>query len=173
MIEIKIRKENPRDYSAIKEINDLAFEQTQESELIDQLRSNCEKFLSLVAVEEKKRVGHIFFSEAIIDTNNSPVQGMGLAPLAVLPQYQNKGIGSRLVKEGIDILKDMNSPFIIVLGHSEYYPRFGFEKASLHNIKCQWNDVPEDAFMILILDKKKMSGVSGTGRYRDEFIDAM
>lgn len=170
---IKIRKENLRDYSSIKELNDLAFGQTQESELIDKLRKNGEELLSLVAVDDEKRVGHILFTLVIIDTNNGSVQGMGLAPMAVLPKYQNNGIGSLLVKKGIDRLKDKNCPFIIVLGHPEYYPRFGFEKASLHNIKCQWNDVPEEAFMILILDKKKMSGVSGIGRYRDEFNDVM
>ncbi len=170
---IKIRKENPKDYLSIKELNDLAFGQTQESELIDKLRKNGDKLLSLVAVDDKKRVGHILFTLVIIDTNYGPVQGMGLAHMAVLPKYQNNGIGSLLVKKGIDLLKDKNCPFIIVLGHPEYYPRFGFEKASLHNIKCQWNDVPEEAFMILILDEKKMSGVSGMGRYRNEFNDVM
>lgn len=170
---IKIRKENSGDYSSVKELNDLAFGGTEESELIDKLRRNGEKLLALVAVDEGKRVGHILFTLVIIDTNKDPVQGMGLAPMAVLPKYQNNGIGSLLVKKGIDLLKDKNCPFVIVLGHSEYYPRFGFEKATLHNIKCQWNNVPEEAFMILILDEKKMSGVSGVARYRDEFNEVM
>ena len=67
----------------------------------------------------------------------------------------------------------MQCPFIIVLGHPEYYPRFGFERASLYGIKCQWEGIPDDAFMILWLDKSKMNRVSGLAKYRDEFNAAI
>jgi len=165
---IKIREEGPEDYIVIKETNDLAFGQEQESKIIDSLRKNCDNLLSFVAVDNGKVVGHIMFSPVIIDGSENPIQGMGLGPMAVLPEYQRRGIGSVLVKEGISILKDRNCLFIILVGHPEYYHRFGFKKASLYNIKCQW-EVPEEAFMILVLNESAMSGVSGTAKYRDEF----
>jgi putative acetyltransferase len=83
--------------------------------------------LSLVAVEKEKIVGHILFSSAIIEGEHGVVKGMGLAPMAVLPEFQRQGIGSQLVKAGIEKLRKTKCPFIIVLGHPEYYPRFGFE----------------------------------------------
>jgi putative acetyltransferase len=92
--------------------------------------------------------------------------------MAVLLEFQRQGIGSLLIRTGISMLRDRNCPFIIVLGHPDYYPRFGFERASLHGIRCQW-EVPDVAFMILILDQGTMSGVSGVGRYRWEFDEAM
>jgi putative acetyltransferase len=92
--------------------------------------------------------------------------------MAVLPEFQRQGIGSLLVQKGIGILKGRNCPFIIVLGHPEYYPRFGFEHASLYGIRCQW-DVPDDAFMILILYRSAMTHMSGTARYRDKFNEAV
>ena len=93
--------------------------------------------------------------------------------MAVHPEYQNKGIGSLLVEEGIKRLKETSCPFIIVLGHEKYYPRFGFETASKYGIKPQWEGVPDEAFMIMINDKEKMAGASGVAKYRKEFDEAM
>ena len=98
---------------------------------------------------------------------------MGLAPMPVLPRFQRQGIGSRLVRAGIATLKKARCPFIIVLGHPEYYPRFGFMPASKRGFTCQWEGVPDDAFMVLILDETSMSGVSGVARYRAEFDQAV
>jgi putative acetyltransferase len=167
-----IREEQQGDIAAIREINDQAFGQTQEGEIIDQLRGCCEELVSLVATEGEKIVGHILFSPAIIEGDGEEVRGMGLAPMAVLPEYQRQGVGSMLVQKGIEKIREMGYPFIIVLGHAEYYPRFGFEQASIYGIKSQW-DVPDEAFMVMILDSGIMSGVSGTGRYREEFNQAM
>ena len=97
---------------------------------------------------------------------------MGLAPLAVLPEFQRLGVGSALVRAGISMLKDMGCPFIIVLGHPGYYPRFGFQKASTCGIRCQW-EVPDEAFMILVLNQQAMEGISGVARYRNEFDEAI
>jgi putative acetyltransferase len=97
---------------------------------------------------------------------------MGLAPLAVLPERQRQGIGSALVRSGIKILLDRGCPYVIVLGHPGYYPRLGFERATLRGIRCQW-DVPDEAFMILILDESAMSDVHGTAWYRSEFDEAV
>ena len=98
---------------------------------------------------------------------------MGLAPLAVAPERQRQGIGSLLVRAGIGALRARNCPLVIVLGHPEYYPRFGFVPASRHGLSCQWEGVPDEAFMVLILDEAASASVSGTIRYRDEFDQAM
>ncbi len=93
--------------------------------------------------------------------------------MAVLPERQRQGIGSMLVQAGVDAMRERNCPFIIVLGHPKYYPRFGFAAASHHGLSCQWDGVPDEAFMVLILDESAMASVSGTARYRDEFDLAM
>ena len=168
-----IRQEKPRDINDIHALNKLAFGQPQEANIIDKLRINCDNLLSLVAIENEKVVGHILFSPVEIEGQHGIIRGMGLAPMAVLPEMQHKGIGTQLVKSGIENLRKMQCPFVIVLGHPEYYPRFGFERASLYGIKCQWEGIPDDAFMILWLDKSKMSRVSGLAKYRDEFNAAI
>jgi putative acetyltransferase len=98
---------------------------------------------------------------------------MGLAPMAVLPEFQRQGVGSGLVQAGIEILRESKCPFIIVLGHPEYYPRFGFEPASRYRIRSQWEGVPDPAFMILWLDKTMTNHVSGVAKYRDEFDEGI
>lgn len=94
---------------------------------------------------------------------------MGLAPTAVLPRRQRQGIGSQLVRRGLDILRERGCPFVVVVGHPEYYPRFGFEPASRHGLASQWEGVPDAAFMVLLLDVHAMAGVSGVAKYREEF----
>ena len=98
---------------------------------------------------------------------------MGLAPMAVLPERQRQGIGSRLVEAGIRILRKQGCPFVIVLGHPGFYPRFGFVSASRYGLTCQWEGVPDEAFMVLILNESTLAGVTGIARYRDEFAAAM
>jgi putative acetyltransferase len=168
-----IRQEKPEDIDDIHALNELAFGQHQEANIIDKLRINCDNLLSLVAIENEKVVGHILFSPVEIEGQHGIIRGMGLAPMAVLPEMQRKGIGTQLVKSGIDNLRKLQCPFVIVLGHPEYYPRFGFERASLYGIKCQWESIPDDAFMILWLDKSKMNRVSGLAKYRDEFSEVI
>jgi len=93
--------------------------------------------------------------------------------MAVLPERQRQGIGSLLVQAGIDAMRERGCQFVIVVGHAEYYPRFGFVPASKHGLSCQWEGVPDEAFMVLILDESAMVGVSGTAAYREEFDQAM
>lgn len=121
---ITIRKENKNDHATIKQINDAAFGQHQEGNVVGKLRELDPNALSLVADVDGKLVGHIFYSTAEIDYNNKKIVGMGLAPVAVLPEYQRQGIGKKLITESINMLLNQNIPFIIVLGHEEYYPKF-------------------------------------------------
>ena len=154
---IKVREEIVEDYRAVREINDNAFGQPEEGRIVDKIRKACEEIISLVAVEGEKVVGHIFFSPAEINHKGKTIKGMGLAPMAVHTEYQNKGIGTLLVNEGIKKVKEIECPFIILLGHEKYYPRFGFETASKYEINPQWEGIPDEAFMIIILDKEIMA----------------
>lgn len=170
---IEIREEKKEDYDAVRIVNDRAFGQPEEGRIINILRKVCQETLSLVAVSDEKIVGHILFSPVTIDHEDTQVIGMGLAPMAVLPEFQKQGIGSLLVKEGLGRIKETDCPFIIVLGHEHYYPRFGFERASIHGLKAQWDGVPDEAFLVIILNKSVMADVSGIATYRHEFDEAM
>ena len=169
---IEIRAEQPQDADAIRAVNDHAFGQPEEGVIVNKLREKCENLLSLVAVLDDCVVGHILFSPVTLESGGKTIEGIGLAPMAVLPEYQRQGIGSQLVRAGIEKLKEAGCPFIIVLGHAEYYPRFGFEPASRHGIRSEWS-VPDEVFMILALDESAMPGVSGVAKYRPEFAEAM
>ena len=166
---IEIRNELDKDRDAIRRINEQAFGQPAEANIVDALRANCPGLLSLVALTGGRVAGHILFSPVVIESGENPIMGMGLAPMAVLPEFQRQGIGSELVRTGIAILRDRRCPFVVVLGHPEYYPRFGFERASLHAIRSQWEGIPDKAFMVLILDKTAMTDASGVARFRKEF----
>ena len=98
--------------------------------------------------------------------------GAGLGPMAVLPEYQRQGIGGKLIETGNQKLREAGCPFIVVVGHPEYYPRFGFKPASGYGMKCEW-DVPDNVFMVLVTDRSKMKGVSGLAKYRQEFSDVV
>ena len=167
---ITIRTELPQDSADIRKLNELAFGREEEADIVDKLRADCSDLLSLVAVEDGELLGHVLFSPAVIEGNSDQLRGMALGPMAVLPERQNEGIGTALVREGINWLDSPACPFIIVLGHAEFYPRFGFQRATKKGVKCPWEGVPEESFMILILDQAQMSGFSGTAVYRPEFV---
>lgn len=161
---MEIRDETTADIDAIREVNRRAFAQNQEGNIVDALRANGAALLSLVAIVDGDVVGHIMYSPA----NIGEMIGAALGPMAVLPEFQRQGIGSRLAEAGNQRLKEQGCPFIIVVGHAEYYPRFGFTPGSKHGIRCEW-ELPDDVFMIAVLDPVKMQGVSGLAQYRHEF----
>ena len=170
---VAIRFEQPKDIDEIRLLNYKAFGQPEEGRIVDKLRKSCNEILSLVAILKNKIVGHIMFSPVTIETQEGIIEGMGLAPMAVLPEFQNQRIGSKLVKEGLRIIRNTTCPFVIVIGHEKYYPRFGFQRASKYGLKSQWKGVPDDAFMAMIFNDSVMKGVSGIVKYRDEFDGAM
>jgi len=94
--------------------------------------------------------------------------GAGLGPMVVLPGHQRRGIGGRLIETGNQKLREAGCPFIVVLGHPEYYPRFGFKPTGEYGLQCEWR-VPDNVFMVLVLDPSKMKGVCGSAKYRHEF----
>ena len=170
-MDITIRTEEEKDYKRIDKINKLAFQQEDESILIEKIRKG-ENFipeLSLVAEIDNKIVGHILFSKIKI-IGSSVFESLALAPMAVIPDFQKKGIGVALINKGMKKAKEMGFDSIIVLGHNEYYPKFGFLRASKWNIKCPF-EVPDEAFMAIELTEKALGGKSGTVKYPDEFIE--
>ena len=163
------RPEEAGDAEQIRRVHVQAFGRTQEARLVDRLRSHCSpQLLSLVAVIAEQVAGHILFSPVSARNQDRVVVGMGLASMAVLPNYQRRGIGARLVEAGVTRLTRIHCPFVVVLGHAEYYPRFGFIPASRFGIRSEW-EVPDEVFMIRVLGRSQMQGVTGTARYRPEF----
>ncbi len=132
---IRIRREIDEDLPHIRYVNEKAFGGIQEADLIDALRRSGSDLVSLVAARGGRIVGHIQFSPATIEEQGRTVCGMGLAPMALLPDFQKQGIGSAMVRTGLEELKTRDCPFVIVLGHLEYYPRFGFVPASRLGIR--------------------------------------
>jgi putative acetyltransferase len=159
-----IRDEQPGDVAVIREVNRLAFGQDDEGLIVDALRANGAATLSLVAVDSGAVVGHIMFSPLSVGS----ALGVGLGPMAVTPSHQRQGIGTSLVQAGIERLRDIGCPFIVVIGHPDFYPRFGFQPAATYGLTCEW-DVSAEAFMVNILDPDVTSGLRGLARYRPEF----
>ena len=170
---INIRIESQEDIRQVRILNEQAFEQPAEANVVDKLRQNCPEYLSLVAEDGKSIVGHILFTPAVIEDTTQRIKGVGLAPMAVMPDRQKQGIGSSLVERGLEILRKQGCPFIVVLGHPEYYPRFGFELASKYGLVSQWEGVPDEAFMVIVMNQTALEGISGVAKYRAEFNEAM
>ena len=170
---VTIRVEKPEDVKQIYSVNEQAFEDSAEARIVDALRDNCPDTLSLVAEDRGEIVGHIFFSPAEIEWSGAVIKGMGLAPMAVSPDRQRQGIGSQLVKAGLEILEEHGCSYVIVLGHPGFYPKFGFEPASKYGLTCQWEGLPDEAFMVIAMEPSSLLGVKGVVKYMDEFDEAM
>lgn len=164
-----IRDEAAGDAPAVRAVLEEAFGSPLEAGIVDALRADCSDRLSLVAEGDGGIVGHILFTPVEIDAAEGVLRGYGLAPMAVRPAWQRRGIGSALIAEGIRRLRDAGVPYVIVLGYPEYYPRFGFERASRHGVRCQWPGVADEAFMLLVLDPAVAPQLAGLARYRPEF----
>lgn len=160
---VKIRQERKSDYAAVYEVVKAAFASAEhsdgnEQDLVTALR-NSGAFvpdLSLVAEEDGNVVGHILFTKADVDGHTV----LALAPLSVLPLYQQQGIGLALMAEGHRIAKELGFDYSVVLGHAEYYPKAGYRPASRFGIKAPF-DVADENFMAVKLnpDAKELRGV--------------
>ena len=168
-----IRDEAAGDASAVRAVNEEAFGSPLEAGIVDALRADCEDRLSLVADEGGAIVGHILFTPVEIGAAEGPIRGYGLAPMAVRTGWQRRGIGSALVAEGTRRLRQSGAPFVFVIGHPDYYPRFGFERASRYGVRCQWPDVSDDAAMLLVLEPSMAPRLAGLARYRPEWDAAV
>lgn len=173
-MKITTRQEIPKDYSAITNINNLAFNQPQEGLLIEKLRKREEFIpeLSLLAFVDEEPVGHILFFPVNIQTDAGPIPSLSLAPMAVLPDFQKKGVGKKLIEAGKSKANELNYGAIIVLGHPEYYPRFGFEMARKWNIRSPWN-VPDEAWMAIELKDGALKNCEGMVVFPPEYYEAV
>jgi len=166
-----LRSENKQDYADIYEVNKQAFEgRDNEPRLVEALRHSPDfiQELSLVAVEDDRVVGHILFSPITIETETGSIPAISLAPLAVLPECQKRGIGSELVRHGLKNCAIMGHRVVLVVGHPDYYPRFGFSSASAKGISYPF-DAPDEAWMALELQPGAFDGVHGTAHYPPAF----
>jgi putative acetyltransferase len=161
-----IRNETTADAPAIREVDRLAFEGDDEARLVDALRVEGYVRESLVAEEDSQVVGHILFSELPIVTGDGTVMALALAPLAVIPSHQRRGIGSTLVEGGLRACRGAGHKIVVVLGHPEYYPRFGFSAKLAERLKAPFSG---PAFMALELVPGALDGVVGEVRYPPPF----
>jgi putative acetyltransferase len=166
----EFRLEKPGDKPAIRDVNGQAFGQPDEADLVDALRAGNAIVLSMVAVADNEIVGHILFTEVTIREPNGSFQALGLGPMAVLPSYQGKAIGSQLLRIALDKCRRLGYEIAVVVGYPEFYSRFGFVSAKPRCLECEF-DVPDEAFMILELQKNALAGRSGLVEYQHEFRD--
>jgi putative acetyltransferase len=165
---IIVRPEKSEDIPAIRIVNEMAFGRPEEADLVDALRRNGKAAISLVAEADGRVVGHILFSAVTIQSNETVLMGIGLAPMAVVPERQNQGVGSILVEHGLRRCREEGHPFVVVLGHPQYYPRFGFVPAGRFGIKSEY-DVADEVFMVMELREGALSGCAGVVKYQPEF----
>ena len=163
---ITVRAEAAADIPAVHRVNELAFGRPGEADLVDALRAAARPYISLVAAEEGQVVGHIFFSPVTLEAEDSGGAILGLAPMAVLPEHQRLGIGSQLVRAGLEECRRTGCDAVVVLGHPEYYPRFGFVPASRKGLRCEY-PVPDEVFMVTELRPHALSR-QGLVKYRPE-----
>ena len=165
-----IRPETSGDEDTVRQVHRLAFGRDAEADLVSALRieEGHRRELSLVGLLDEGGVagtivGHIMFSHISIGQS----AGLALAPVAVLPEYQKRGYGSQLVRAGLEACRPLQMP-VVVLGHAEYYPRFGFERASKYGITAPF-DVPDEAFLVYASHSDQLKGVTGVVKYAAAF----
>jgi putative acetyltransferase len=165
---VLIRPETIEDRIAVRSVNDAAFGQTNESALIDLIRAGDAPYISFVAVRHESVVGHILFTAVSVEPSRTEVRIAGLGPMSVRPEVQRQGIGTRLVEAGLIECSRVGYDAVVVLGHPEYYPRFGFIPASRYGLRCEYS-VPDDVFMALELKDGALAGCCGVIKYLPPF----
>ena len=164
---IVIRPETKQDRQAVWNVNRAAFETDAEATLVDALRDGGYVEVSLVVVDDGEIVGHILFSPLPLVTEVGAVDTLSLAPMAVLPSHQRQGIGSRLVEAGLEACREQGCKIIVVLGHTEFYPRFGFSSELAQPLKSPFGG--GDAWMAMELVPGALTGVEGRVEYPPPF----
>ena len=167
---IVVRNEQPGDHAAVYGINGEAFQSYAEAKLVDALRAVAEPLISLVALIGEQVVGHILFTRVTVEQAPDTLRLIGLGPMAVHPYLQERGIGSRLVSSGLDACRALPTDAVVVLGHQEYYPRFGFEPAAPHGLRYQ-SEQFDPHFMVQELRAGTLASISGLVHYHPKFDD--
>jgi putative acetyltransferase len=167
VMSILVRPESTADHEAIRHVNRLAFGQDDETRLVDALRDGGYVRVSLVAERAGRIVGHILFSDLPIITGAGTVPALALAPMAVLPQFQNQGIGSALVQKGLEACRQKGHRIVVVLGHTDFYPRFGFSPKLASHLESPFSG--SDSFMAVDLVPGALDDMAGQVQYPPPF----
>jgi putative acetyltransferase len=162
-----IRRETPQDIPAIRRVNEAAFDTSVEANIVDALRDRAAPIISLVAVVDDRIIGHIIFSPMTLQSDPA-LFVMALGPVAVMPDHQRRGIGSALVRAGLDECRRLGCAAIFLIGHAAYYPRFGFVPASRFGITSEYN-VSDEVFLALELNEGALGEKEGIIRYHAAF----
>ncbi|WP_420631372.1 GNAT family N-acetyltransferase [Candidatus Leptofilum sp.] len=163
-----IRPETIEDTPAVYDVEAAAFGRPAEAELAKKLQQANVDTISLVALLDDELVGHILFSPVTVKDGEDAFTAVALGPVAVSPNHQNKGIGAELCRSGLAACQEAGYELAFVLGHSDYYPRFGFMSSAPHGLHCQF-DVPDEAFMVLELTPGALQNKHGIVYYHPLF----
>lgn len=176
-MEIKLRQETEQDHKSVFQVIQKAFENEEYSDhkeqfLVERLRKSNAFIpeLSIVAEVDNKIVGHILLTKLEIENDINTYESLALAPVSVLPEFQGKGVGSKLILHSHEVAKELGYKSIILLGHEKYYPRFGYELTNKYGIEMPF-DVPAENCMVAVLAKNGLSGVRGKVIYPDAFFE--
>lgn len=164
--DVLVRREHADDVGPIRVVNEIAFGRSEEADLVDRLRHEAAVLASFVAEFDDRVIGHILFSRMLIEAAHEAIPSVALAPLAVLPTHQRRGVWSRLVQFGLAWLLARGERSVLVLGHPQYYQRFGF---STDRARLLRSPFPPDAFMALELVPDALDGIRGTVKYPAAF----
>ena len=168
---VRIRGEEIGDLESIRQVNLAAFGQPNEADLVDALRGVADPFISLIAEDDGEIVGHLCLTPVVVERNEAePIVILGLAPMAVAPSRQNQGIGTQLVNAALEAARNAGFRAVVVLGHPDYYPRFGFEPAAPKGLTSEY-DVPAPVFMVAELVEGAAAELQGVARYHPVFAN--
>jgi putative acetyltransferase len=166
----QVEPERLNDRAMVYDIHRDAFPTLAEADLVDRLRANGRAVISMVARDADRLVGHVLFSPVTtheLAGGAAVAHGLGCAPVAVLPAFQRRGIGTALMAAGLEQCRLKDTPFVVVLGDPAYYARFGFEPASQYRLESEYN--AGDAFQVLLLKPDALPAQEGLVRYAEEF----
>jgi putative acetyltransferase len=168
---LEVRAERPGDIAAVRRVVEAAFKGKAEADLVDVLRAGGKFSLPLVAVQGRTVAGFVLLTDVQVEGSGLKPRGAGLAPLAVRPTFQRRGIGGLLVRAALEGAREAGYGFVVLLGDPRYYGRFGFRTGSRLGLACEFA-APEEAFMAIELSPGALAGVSGTVRYLPEFAES-
>ncbi|MDQ6421754.1 N-acetyltransferase [Paenibacillus sp. LHD-117] len=171
---IIIRTETSKDIEQVFDVNRAAFgNRDDEAQLVERIRRS-EQFvaqLSIVAERDGDIIGHLLLSKAEVVDDESRHEVIVLAPIAVLPNVQKLGVGTRLIEEGLKRCKELGYGLVLLIGHPDYYPRFGFRPARSFGLELRQFEVPDDVFMVCELQENALRQIKGELRYPVSFFD--